>query len=83
MSIFKVVAIRGFSATGKRRAFKIMLKSSSKVHLASHTQLYLRLLADRQMSANEEPPIEDTRQTNKDLSTPTTKGITHCAAGLG
>ncbi len=44
--------IRGISAAGKRRAFKIMLKSSSEAHLASHSKLYLLLLADYQMSAN-------------------------------
>ncbi len=31
----------------------------------------------------QEPLIEDIRKTIEDLSTPTTKGIAHCAARLG
>ncbi len=56
-------------------------ETPSEAHLESHSRLYLRLLTDCQTTL--QPPIEDTPQTYEDLSTPTTKGITHCAARLG
>ncbi len=52
VSIVKAVVIRGISATGRRRTFKIMLKHSSETHNASHNKPFLHLLADCQMSAN-------------------------------